>query len=70
MIVLNKRNNQVTTRLLLKKGLRYIKENNVVDEKEIEGVKKILKAAAVTYIVATALAIVQFLSLFGMARRK
>jgi len=52
------------------RALRYINENNVVDEKEIEGVKKVLRAAAVTYIVATALTIVQFLSLLGMARRK
>jgi len=52
------------------RALRYIKENNVVDEKELDGVKKVLKAAAVTYIVATALAIVQFLSLLGMARRR
>jgi Zn-dependent membrane protease YugP len=52
------------------RALRYIKENSIVDEKELDGVKKVLKAAAVTYIVATALAIVQFLSLLGMARRK
>ena len=51
------------------RALRYIKENSVVDEKELEGVKKVLKAAAVTYIVATALAIVQFLSLLGMNKK-
>jgi len=52
------------------RALRYIKENNVLDEKELDGVKKVLKAAAVTYMVATALTIVQFLSLLAMARRK
>ncbi|MFC1675505.1 zinc metallopeptidase [Planctomycetota bacterium] len=51
------------------RALRYIKENGVADKKEIEGVKKVLKAAALTYIVATALAIVQFLSLLGMNRK-
>ena len=51
------------------RAMRYIKENNVADEKELEGVKKVLKAAALTYIIATALAIVQFLSLLGMKRK-
>ena len=51
------------------RALRYIKENNVADEKELEGVKKVLNAAALTYVVATALAIVQFLSLLGMKRK-
>ena len=52
------------------RALRYIKENSITDEKELEGVKKVLKAAVVTYIVATALSIVQFLSLLGMTRRR
>ena len=52
------------------RALKFIKENNVVDEKELEGVKKVLKAAALTYIIALALAIVQFLSLLGMNRRR
>jgi Zn-dependent membrane protease YugP len=51
------------------RALRYIEENNVADEKELEGVKKVLKAAALTYIIALALAIVQFLSLLGMNRK-
>jgi len=51
------------------RAMRYIKENNVADEKELEGVKKVLKAAALTYIIATALVIVQFLSLMGMKRK-
>jgi len=52
------------------RALRYIEENNVADEKELEGIKKVLKAAAVTYIIALALSIVQFLSLLGMNRRR
>jgi len=52
------------------RALRYIEENNVADEKELEGVKKVLKAAVLTYIIALALAIVQFLSLLGMNRRR
>jgi len=51
------------------RALRYIKENSVADAKELEGVQKVLKAAALTYIIATALAIVQFLSLLGMNRK-
>lgn len=52
------------------RALRYIKENSIADEKELEGVKKVLKAAVITYLVATALSIVQFLSLLGMTRRR
>ena len=52
------------------RALRYIEENNVADGKELEGVKKVLKAAVLTYIIATALAVVQFLSLLGMNRRR
>lgn len=51
-------------------ALRYIEENDVADEKELEGVKRVLRAAALTYIIALALAIVQFLSLLGMNRRR
>jgi len=52
------------------RALKFIKENNVVDAEELEGVKKVLKAAALTYIIALALAIVQFLSFLGMNRRR
>jgi Zn-dependent membrane protease YugP len=52
------------------RALRYIEENDIADNKELEGIKKVLRAAAITYIIATALTIVQFLSLLGMARRK
>jgi Zn-dependent membrane protease YugP len=52
------------------RALRYIEENNIADEKELEGVQKVLKAAVLTYIIALALAIVQFLSLLGMNRRR
>lgn len=52
------------------RALRFIKENNVVDDKELEGVKKVLNAAALTYIIAFALSIVQFLNLLGMSRRR
>ena len=52
------------------RAMRYIKENSIVDEKELEGIKKVLRAAAITYVIATVLTIIQFLSLLGMARRK
>lgn len=52
------------------RALRYIEENNIADEKELEGIQKVLKAAALTYIIALALAIVQFLNLLGTNRRR
>ena len=52
------------------RALRYIEQNNIVDRDELEGVKKVLKAAVATYIIALALAIAQFLSLLGMSRRR
>jgi len=52
------------------RALKFIKENNIVDANEIEGVKKVLKAAVLTYVTATALAIIQFLNLLGMARKR
>jgi Zn-dependent membrane protease YugP len=52
------------------RALRFIKENNVADEKELEGVKKVLSAAALTYVIALALSIVQFLNLLGINRRR
>jgi hypothetical protein len=52
------------------RALRYIRENEIADEKELAGVKKVLRAAAITYIIATALTIVQFLSLLRLAKRK
>lgn len=52
------------------RAVRYIKENGIVDAEELEGVRLVLRAAALTYVIATILALVQFLSLFGMLRRK
>jgi uncharacterized protein len=48
-------------------AVRYIRENGITDEKELEGVREVLKAAAMTYIIAAAIAITQFLRLFTMA---
>jgi len=53
------------------RAIRYIKDNGIADgAEELEGVRKVLTAATLTYIIATALAVVQFLSLLGMYRRK
>ena len=52
------------------RALRYIKDNHVADEKELDGVKKVLRAAAFTYLLAMVLVIVQFLSLLTMYKRK
>jgi len=52
------------------RALRYIQDNNIVDAEELVGIRKVLGAAAITYIIATALAIAQFISLLALARRK
>jgi len=52
------------------RALQYIRENEVVDRKELEGVEKVLRAAAFTYLVAMALVVVQFISLLAMYRRR
>lgn len=51
------------------RAIRYIKENKIVEEKELRGIREVLRAAALTYIIAAALAIVQFLRLMGIQRR-
>ena len=52
------------------RALRYIKDNGVADQEELDGVEKVLRAAAFTYLIAMVLVIVQFLSLLAMYRRK
>ncbi|GAG23892.1 unnamed protein product, partial [marine sediment metagenome] len=52
------------------RAVRYIKENGIADAEELEGVRLVLRAAALTYVIATVMTILQFLSLFGILRRK
>ena len=52
------------------RALRYIKEKDIADEEELEGIRKVLRAAAFTYIIAATLSIMQFLKVFGMLRSK
>lgn len=52
------------------RAVRYIKDNGIADEEELNGVRVVLRAAALTYVIATALAVLQFLSLLGIFRRK
>jgi len=52
------------------RAMRYIKDNGIADDHELDGIQKVLTAAALTYIVAMALAIVQFVRLLGIYRRK
>jgi len=52
------------------RAARYIKDEGIADEAELQGVRKVLAAAALTYIVAAALAVAQLLNLFGLYRRK
>ena len=52
------------------RALHYIKEKEVADDKELNGIQEVLRAAVLTYIIAAALAIVQFLRLLGVYERK
>lgn len=52
------------------RAMRYIKDNGVVDDNELHGVGQVLKVAALTYVVAAALALGQFLRLLGAHRRR
>ena len=42
------------------RAIHFIKEKGIADEEELKGIKAVLRAAAFTYIIATALATVQF----------
>ena len=52
------------------RAVRYIRDHGVADKKELDGVQAVLRAAALTYVAALALTVVQFLGLLGMLRRK
>jgi len=52
------------------RAIRYIKDKEIADEKELNGIQEVLKAAALTYIMAAALVVAQFLRLLGMYRRR
>jgi len=52
------------------RALGYIRDHAIADEKELEGVRKVLRAAAFTYVTAMALVLIQFFSLLGTYRRK
>ena len=47
-------------------AVRYIREKGIADEKELEDVRKVLRAAALTYIIAAAVSITQFLRLLSL----
>lgn len=46
-----------------KRALVYLREGNFLNEKELQGTRKVLSAAALTYVAATAMAIMQLLRL-------
>lgn len=52
------------------RAVRYIKDNGIADDKELDGVRQVLRVAALTYVVAAALALAQFLTLLGVHRRR
>ncbi len=51
------------------RALRYIKDNKIADDRELKDIEEVLRAAALTYIIAALLAIAQFLRLLGMRKR-
>ncbi len=52
------------------RAVQFIRDKAIVDEQELDGVRKVLRAATLTYVIALALAVVQFLNLLGAFRRK
>ena len=55
------------------RAIRAIEDGNILTEEECRGAKKVLRAAAMTYVAATAVALMQLLRLlmlFGGGRRK
>ncbi|MEI7752227.1 MAG: zinc metallopeptidase [Candidatus Omnitrophota bacterium] len=49
------------------RALQFIESKKIATKAELEGVKKVLQAAALTYVIAAALAVAQFLRLFGFS---
>ena len=52
------------------RAMRYIKDHGIADDHELAGVRQVLRVAALTYVVAAALALAQFLRLLGIHRRR
>ena len=52
------------------RALRYIEDRDLADEQELAGIRRVLRAAALTYVIALALAVTQFVRLLGVYRRK
>lgn len=50
------------------RALKILKENNVMDKEELKGVRKVLGAAAMTYVAAALSSCITFLRLFIMAK--
>ena len=50
------------------RALKILKENKVLDEEELKGVKKVLGAAAMTYVAAALSSCISFLRFFLMAK--
>jgi len=50
------------------RALKILKENNVMDKEELKGVKKVLGAAAMTYVAAALSSCISFLRLFLIAK--
>lgn len=53
-----------------KRALHLLQKTNILTEQELAGVKKILSAAALTYVAAAIVAILQLVRFLGLAQRK
>ncbi len=52
------------------RAMKILKESNYLDEEELKGTRKVLTAAAMTYVVALASSLVQFLRILSIANRR
>lgn len=52
------------------RALKTIKETGMLNEEEYDGAKKVLRAAAMTYVAATATSVMQLLRLLFIAKRR
>jgi Zn-dependent membrane protease YugP len=52
------------------RAIAILRENRVLTEAELKGVKKVLSAAAMTYVASAILALLNFLRLFATTRRR
>ncbi len=53
-----------------KRAVRFISDKKIADKGELAGINKVLNAAALTYVAAAVLAVIQLLRLIGIMKRR